>query len=55
MAHQAAKEHKNWVVTFGIAMALFLALYLSTLWFGHSLVGEHEAGHPQGTTSSAPH
>jgi hypothetical protein len=53
MAEHAVKEHKNWVVTFGLAMGLFLIAYLFTLWFGHSLVGEHHAAPASGAQTGA--
>ena len=35
----AEGEAKGWLTTFVYSIVLFLALYLTTLWFGSSLVG----------------
>ena len=43
MSDEGTKEHKNWMVTFAIAMLLFGVLYLGTLLYGNSLVEHHEA------------
>jgi hypothetical protein len=47
------RHAKNWILTFTLAIGLFLGVYLAALAIGHNLVGD-SATHPEEPAPSDP-